>query len=70
MWKEVRAKATDARDRPHVAQMEQECLTRLRIKAGLEEDPNAVNARPAGRAAAAKGPAYVDSDDEFGDVLG
>ena len=68
-WKALRDKARDARGRGHVDQMEQECLTRLRIKHGKEADPAAAGApavAAAAKSSAGSAPA-VDSDIEYFD---
>ena len=64
-FRSVRDKVKAARGLDHVAQMEQDCLTRLRIQHGVEKaDGSAVPAKGKKKAA------YDDSDDEFGDWLG
>jgi len=50
--------------------MEADCLKRLRIKHKLEKDPNAQENVQEAQRQQPKKAVYVDSEDEFGDILG
>ncbi len=62
-WKKMRDKVTGACQRPHVVQMEAECLARLRAKHGVDGEGRAAAATPASKRD--KLPAAEESDNEF-----
>ena len=64
-WKVMRKKVEDSRKRPHVEQMEAECLARLRAKHNLDGGSGAASGPPAAKRA--RFAPAVDSDNE---VLG
>ena len=66
-FKEIRQKVKDGRARDHVAKMEADSLKRIRIKHGIDPDPNAPTVTEKKKKVKAK--VYDDSDNEFGDFL-
>ena len=64
LFKEVRAKVQDARDRPHVAEMEADCLKRLRLEHGLDRPEGEEPPKVARRRTVCE-----DSDDNFAEYF-
>jgi hypothetical protein len=62
-WKIMREKVKNSRQRPHVEKMEADCLTRLRIKYGLDGGGGAAAAPPAAKRTRVT--PEVDSDNDL-----